>query len=569
MYDFQTNTARFWAYLAVIALLAGLGMFAVRRRRVPAAKPFAVGAFLLTASLICLLLEVAAVDPTTTFSWYRLYTLTFFFAVTATAAFCLEYAYPGRWLTRRNLLLAALPCVFVTFVIFTPSWRGLLWRSVTIGDWVEVDNTPVSAALLAYGWALLLINVGALGWLFTRSPEHRRPLALLIGGQIVGRLIFMLQYFGPTTGRSPDLVFLATSVPWSLYAVGLFGFRLFDPLPAAFATAVQQMREGMLVFDTEGVLLNANPAAGRILGQPISRRAGKTWRDIFPGLPPLRAWTGEALECALGPSGAQRRYALELTPLADQRRAQTGTLLLLHDVTEQRAAEARAAEQQWAQAVLQEREHLAQELHDGFSQDLAFLKMQAQAAQLYLASGQGDAARDSLARLAEVARGVQDDTRQLIGNLLLVSLAADGFHPALCELLRRFEGQTGLVASLAVDPKAEAACASQSLPADTAVQLLRIVQEALANIRKHAGAARQVTVSLTATGGQLHLTVADDGCGFDPARIDANEHFGLQVMERRAESIGGQLTVSSAPGRGACVSIVAPLNPPKSFVRTV
>jgi signal transduction histidine kinase len=96
----------------------------------------------------------------------------------------------------------------------------------------------------------------------------------------------------------------------------------------------------------------------------------------------------------------------------------------MRDVTEQRRAQVKLLEQQWAQATLQERELLAQELHDGLAQNLGFLNLQAQAAGLYLRSGQGEAAQDSLDRLAGVALEMQGDTRALIDNLLVSSLCA-------------------------------------------------------------------------------------------------------------------------------------------------
>ncbi len=571
MYNLDVDFPRFWMEFAVIALLAALIAYAVRHRRVPAAIPFTVGAFFVAVSLICLMLEQAATEPAWVFFWYRLHNATFLWATTAIAAFCLEYAYPGRWLTRRNLLLAALPCVVATLGLFLSSSPGLFWHSVTIEDWVMADQTPAGLAVVAYGWTLLFVNVGALSWLFMRSPSLRRPLGLLIGGQIVGRLIYALQYIGPAPGRSPDLLFLAAGVPFTLYAVGLFGYRLFDPLPGAFATAVRQMREGMLVFSATGLLLKCNPTAARILGP--AGRATMTWNDIFPGLPQDETSTGEALECTLGAPGAERRYVLQLTQLADQRGVRAGLLVLLHDVTEQRAAQARVAEQQWDRAVRQEREHLAHELHDGLSQDLAYLNLQAQAAQLYLDGNQLEAAHTSLTSLASAARNMQRDMRELIGDLLFISLSAEGFYPALCHLVRRFESQTGLCVSLAADPAAEAAYNPPRLPAGTAVQVLRIVQEALSNIRRHAGHPDHVTISMVALDGQLRLTIADDGVGFDPAGVDgptqgAREHYGLQVMRRRAEGFGGRLVVNSAPGAGTHVVVCAPLHGTRTDRRT-
>ncbi len=236
------------------------------------------------------------------------------------------------------------------------------------------------------------------------------------------------------------------------------------------------------------------------------------------------------------------------------------TIGLDRDVTERKQAEARLLQQQWAQATLQEGKQLAQELHDGLSQNLAFLNLQAQTAQVYLQTGQGDAAQASLARLAEVARGLQGDMRDLIGDLLAVSLPSEGFCTTLRQVVARFEEQDSLHIRLEIADDADALCDPTVLPPDAAVQLIRIVQEALANVRKHAGRPSQISVRLRVEAGQMRLAITDNGAGFDPDLLSAaDKHFGLQVMRQRAARIGGEIAVHSAPGQGTRVEVSAPV----------
>jgi signal transduction histidine kinase len=263
----------------------------------------------------------------------------------------------------------------------------------------------------------------------------------------------------------------------------------------------------------------------------------------------------------VGAGQAVRYYTLAISPLKDWRGLQVGRLLLLRDVTEQKQAQAQLLAQRWAQAILQERELLAQELHDGLAQNLGFLNLQTQAAQLYLRAGQGQAAQDSLDRLAHVALEVQGDTRELIGNLLTISLPSEGFCSTLRHVVTHFEEQNDLHVSLDIEHEAEAGCDPSVLPPATGVQLLRIVQEALTNVRKHAGGPTQINVRLKAQAGQLQLTVQDNGAGFDPAQTGSDgKHFGQQVMRQRAARIGGQLIVHSAPGQGTRVEVCVPLS---------
>ncbi|MEJ2212301.1 MAG: ATP-binding protein, partial [Anaerolineae bacterium] len=92
------------------------------------------------------------------------------------------------------------------------------------------------------------------------------------------------------------------------------------------------------------------------------------------------------------------------------------------------------------------------------------------------------------------------------------------------------------------------------LPSSLTEQIVRIVQEATLNARRHAGGSA-IHVRLERQSGSFVITVADDGPGFDPAAVPAGEHFGLDIMRARAARIGGRMEVDSAPGRGTRVRL--------------
>jgi len=98
------------------------------------------------------------------------------------------------------------------------------------------------------------------------------------------------------------------------------------------------------------------------------------------------------------------------------------------------------------------------------------------------------------------------------------------------------------------------------LPVAAEIQVLRIIQEALSNVRKHARAT-DVMVSLSSRNGHLRAVVADNGCGFDPANYERGEwpQFGLQTMRERAEAVGGRFHLRSLLGHGTRVSVAIPL----------
>ena len=131
-----------------------------------------------------------------------------------------------------------------------------------------------------------------------------------------------------------------------------------------------------------------------------------------------------------------------------------------------------------------------------------------------------------------------------------------GLIPALTEYLHRFSQQSGIRARLVMGDDAIVKFAPGA-----EIQLLRIIQEALTNVRKHSQASR-AWVRFEADEAGTVITVEDDGRGFDPSLIgqDGREHFGLQTMRERAESVGGVLQISTQPGQGTRLTVQLPLS---------
>ena len=205
-------------------------------------------------------------------------------------------------------------------------------------------------------------------------------------------------------------------------------------------------------------------------------------------------------------------------------------------------------------AVSQERSFLARELHDSIAQSLAFLKIQVQLMRDAIAQGDPQQVQHVLGEIDVGVRESYGDVRELLMHFRTRTNAED-IEPALMTTLRKFEHQTGLKATLHMR--------GQGLPLapDTQIQVLHIVQEALSNVRKHAGAS-QVWLDV-AQQPQWRLEVRDDGIGFaGGARGQADEtHVGLRIMAERAERLGAQLEVLSSPGRGSSVVLTLPATP--------
>jgi signal transduction histidine kinase len=199
---------------------------------------------------------------------------------------------------------------------------------------------------------------------------------------------------------------------------------------------------------------------------------------------------------------------------------------------------------------LEERERLAREMHDGLAQSLGLLHMKLQGALARSADAPTLAA--DLREMVQITDGAYEEVRQSIFGLRTFVSRRLSLVPTLTEYLHEFSAHNGIPVELEVPGGSLG-----PVPVASEVQAVRIIQEALANVRKHA-AAHRARVRLERDGAWLRVTVEDDGVGWDHLPSPNGLHFGLQTMRERAESLGGRLEIEAAPGRGARVVATLP-----------
>jgi signal transduction histidine kinase len=218
---------------------------------------------------------------------------------------------------------------------------------------------------------------------------------------------------------------------------------------------------------------------------------------------------------------------------------------------ERRAREARQM------AIVEERQRLARELHDGIAQIVGYVSTKAMAVRLLMQRGEHAEAAKGLRQMEAAARDVYTDLRAAILDLKTTVNSGGRFVPTLTVYVERFREQSGIPTDLTLGAGADAL----ALSPEREVQLLRIVQEALTNVRKHAGASH-AWVRLDSDGGEtVSIVIGDDGSGFNPAAAERNHrpHFGLCTMRERAEAVGGMLSVDTTLGAGTRITVVLPL----------
>jgi signal transduction histidine kinase len=288
------------------------------------------------------------------------------------------------------------------------------------------------------------------------------------------------------------------------------------------------------------------------------------WRSAIPAVAlcfvlihmPQVVWTGrlELMHVVYGAGGLGvfTLLILSLRAITEQSVRRQQLIDALEATREELARTERHA------GALEERQRLAGEIHDTLAQAFTSIVMLLEAGQAGLRSGSREVA-GHLEQALRVARDALREARQLVWALRPESLERGSLPEALERATSQVTQQTGVAARTVVTGH------PRPLPAALEITLLRAVQEALANVRRHAGA-RQVAVTLSYMEDVIVLDVCDDGVGFDPvARPLApcrQGGLGLVAMRERVETLKGSLSVESAPGRGCTLVVELPTGPP-------
>lgn len=363
-------------------------------------------------------------------------------------------------------------------------------------------------------FAVCLLATSALTYLVeTTEPVRERQITL---GLYAAMAAWYVVLGGPVvraqkaTGRG--LVFqvgLLALFAAALVVVGTSSFLLFGLCPLAYMTLrFRQAHVAVAVYAFTPALV------GLVLDGPQSLR---------PTLPIGAVAFVISLVIATTTKRAER---------TSEERA-----VLIEELESTRAELARLSREA---GIAEERQRLAGDIHDTVAQGLSSVVMLVEAADAALGRDP-EAARGHLRLAARTARENLYEARAIVGALTPSPLAEATLADALRRLAERFAHETGVTASML------ATGAGRPLPTGTEVVLLRVAQEALNNVRKHAGAGT-AGVELRYLPDRVVVEVRDDGVGFDVSALAPG--YGLGAMQARVEQIGGRLSITSTPGSG-------------------
>jgi signal transduction histidine kinase len=206
------------------------------------------------------------------------------------------------------------------------------------------------------------------------------------------------------------------------------------------------------------------------------------------------------------------------------------------------------------EAIIEERRRIAREIHDGVAQSLGYLNMKTKLVSDLVSSQNTVKALNELNDIRKVVHDTYEDIRESISQLS-TEMRSLSIIPALMSYIQEFGNNNGIKVRFDY-PKP-----FPQLSPVAELQLLRIAQEALTNVRRHA-LATEVEVTLSGNGKQeIKMVVKDNGQGFTLTDLDESPpgYHGLNIIRERAETLGGSLNISTAPGEGTALVVTLPL----------
>lgn len=329
---------------------------------------------------------------------------------------------------------------------------------------------------------------------------------------------------------------------------------------------LEQMPAGVLLAEApNGRLVTANPRATRLLSHPPADGHPPLYHpdgERVPAaeMPTARALRGEVVGAEdfryERPDGRTVWLRVSAAPIRGKHESVTGSVVVFDDVTRERDAEQALRRShdvllsRVATIAEEERRRLSRELHDETSQQLTALILGLRSLRDRSAPGP---VTEALKNLQGQAEQIGEALHRIACDLRPAVLDQLGLEVALRDAVGRWSRTAGVRADFF------GALGAERLPPDVETHVYRMVNEALTNALRHAGA-RQVSVLLQYRSGDLEAIVEDDGCGFDASSGGgANGQLGLRGIRERAALLGGRVEIESRPGRGTTVFVRVPL----------
>jgi signal transduction histidine kinase/DNA-binding NarL/FixJ family response regulator len=396
-----------------------------------------------------------------------------------------------------------------------------------------------------------------------KQPAFTKLQSTLLIGSIFLPWVVNILYIIRLITFSFDPTPIAISLSGVLFGLNIYRLGLVDIVPVARDILIDIIPDAILAINVYGHLIDVNPFACELIDTPRNKAIGRPAKIILQRWPTLvsQLQNNAPIDTLTLPEiisdTENRSYAVTTSQLYDLRQKRTGWVFIFRDITAQKAAEELLQEQKIELALRDERERMSRDLHDGLAQTVSSIGMQTQATQTLLLRGEQVAAQNNLDTIVQLTNNANKSIRNFILGLRTSFDDRRSLYDTLDEYLTSFTEQTKIQTSLRIMD----ASALVGVSSGAEEQIIRIIAEAVTNVRKHANASAIEIFFLRVNDMLSQIVIMDDGKGFDEeirSQKELNNHFGLKMMKERAEIIGGKLDIISESNFGTKLFITFP-----------
>ncbi len=508
-------------------------------------------------SVFCQAFELMGKPLAVKLFWADMEYLGMMISVVAFLIMAVRFAGYDRYITKRSISIVGLSALMFWAIILTDPYHGLMRTDFSLNTsaipyTINKDYGMVYPLYLLFTYGMIMTSFVILMIVARKKNSlYRKQAVVLMLYMALMALPNIGFYFHLFPANRYDLSPAFFGPASLLMAWGIYRHKFLNIMPVARDLLIETMESGVIVADKENQIIDINQSAFQMLGPGQTNLIGKDIAEL--SILSNDTWPEDTSDLRIFPyRKADKEYCYELKvyPVRDRQGDQAGRLFILNDVTEQKANTQKIIEQQRTLGIMQERERLGRDLHDGLGQIFGYVNAQAQAVKEYLAQGKNDKATKSLNELITASRDVHGNIREYILEMRGMTPRNRNFSAVLKQYAFEFGETTTIPVAITFDDELPDGFPEN----EQAVTLMKIIQEALTNVRKHAGDCK-VEISLKRDGDAAIICIEDTGVGFDPDEQKDGHHYGLSIMRERAREMGADLQIFSQSKGGVKVVI--------------